>query len=48
MAITYYKIKLECGVICTFRCTTPRQKLYILSQLMNSNYQLIDSVTVER
>ena len=48
MAITYYKIKLECGAICTFRCTTPRQKLYIMEQLMNSNCKLIDSVTVNQ
>lgn len=46
MEITYYKIKLGCGIICTFRCTTPIQKFNIMCELICTNYELLDTVTL--
>ena len=48
MAITYYKIKLPCGVICTFRCNTPRQNLYLMCELITTNYELLETVTINQ
>ena len=48
MEITYYKIKLGCGIICAFRCTTPRQKFNLMCELIRTNYELLDAVTVTR
>jgi hypothetical protein len=48
MEITYYKIKLGGGIICTFRCTTPRQKFNLMCELIRTNYELLDAVTVTR
>ena len=47
MTITYYKIKLPCGVVCTFKCTTPRQKFHIMCELVRTNYELIETVDVD-
>ena len=48
MEITYYKIKLGCGIICIFRCTTPRQKFNLMCELIRTNYELLDAITVTR
>lgn len=46
MNITYYKIRLCNGIICTFKCTTPRQKFHIMCELIRTNYELLDTATV--
>lgn len=48
MAITYYKIKLGCGIVCTFRCTTPRQKFKLMCELTRTGYELLSITTVTR
>ena len=48
MNATYYKIKLPCGVICTFKCFTPRQKMYLMCELLKTNYELLETVEVVR
>lgn len=46
MGITYYKIRLGNGIICTFKCKTPRQKFHIMCELIRTNYELLDIITV--
>lgn len=46
MSITYYKIRFGNGIICTFKCTTPLQKFHLMCELIRTNYELIDTITV--
>lgn len=46
MGITYYKIKFDCGIICTFKCTTPHQKFHVMCEIIRTNYELLDVITV--
>lgn len=48
MAITYYAIKLRCGLVCHFRCTTDTERNRILEQLKATNHELLNTITVFR
>lgn len=46
MGITYYKIRLGNGIICTFKCTAPLQKFHVICEIIRTNYELLDVITV--
>lgn len=46
MTIAYHKIKLPCGIICNFKCSTIAERMRLAQELKRTNYELLKIVTV--